>query len=126
MLSQLSVLPELHAQILEVQKSDVNLLKMLEKPDFYRGSNGAILFKGRLCILEDVALKERVMAEAHKSKFSIHPGSTKMYKDMRRSYWWNGMKKNITEYVLRCLTCQQIKIEHQKRRGHMQAIELPE
>ena len=78
MLSYLSVLSELHAQILEVQKSDVELLKMLEKLDFHQGTNGAILFKGRLCIPEDVALRERVMAEAHKSKFSIHPGSTKM------------------------------------------------
>ena len=62
------------------------------------------MFKGQLCIPKDAALRERVMAEAHKSKFSIHPGSTKIYKDMRRSYWWNDMKKNIVEYVSRCLT----------------------
>ena len=81
------MLSKLHTQILEVQKSDVELLKMLEKLDFHQGPNGAILFKGRLCIHKDVALRERVMVEAHRSNFFIHPGSTKMYKDMRRSYW---------------------------------------
>ena len=81
-------------------------MRLLEKLDFQQGTNGAILFKCRLCIPNDATLKERIMTTSHKSKFSIHPGSTKMYQDMKRSYWWNDMKKDIIEYVSKCLICQ--------------------
>ena len=63
------------------------------------------------------------MVVAQKSKFSIYLGNTRMYQDMKKSYWWNGMKKDITDYVFRCLFCQQIKIGHQKPGGPLQTIE---
>ena len=86
MLSHLSVLPELQSQILESQQSDAELLKLLGKSDFHQETNEAMLFKGQLCIPSDAALKDRVMTKAHKYKFSIHPGSTKMYQDLKRNY----------------------------------------
>ena len=60
----------------------------------------------------DSQLKEEIFDLAHRSKFSIHPGSMKMYKDVRRMYWWRGMKQEVDEYVARCYTCQQVKAEH--------------
>jgi len=66
------------------------------------------------------------MEEAHRSRYSIHPGSTKMYKDLQRNFWWKGMKTEIAEFVGRCLVCQQVKIEHQRPAGPMQRIDLPE
>nr|GEV09918.1 putative reverse transcriptase domain-containing protein [Tanacetum cinerariifolium] len=55
-----------------------------------------------------------IMHESHKSKYYIHPGSDKMYKDLNQLYWWPNMKANITTYVSKCLTCSKVKVEHQK------------
>ncbi|GJS96036.1 putative reverse transcriptase domain-containing protein [Tanacetum coccineum] len=66
------------------------------------------------------------MDEAHTSRYSIHPGADKMYHDLRDLYWWPGMKKDIAEYVSRCLTCSKIKAEHQKPSGLLQQPEIPE
>lgn len=62
-------------------------------------------------------LKKEIMDEAHKSAYAMHPGATKMYQDLKQVYWWDSMKKDIVDYVSRCLTCQQVKAEHQKPRG---------
>ena len=65
------------------------------------------------------------MGETHKSMFSIHPGSTTMYWDLKEKFWWNGMKKDIADYVSHCLTCQQVKAEHQKPAGLLQPLQIP-
>ncbi|GKD26134.1 putative reverse transcriptase domain-containing protein, partial [Tanacetum coccineum] len=54
---------------------------------------------------------------AHKSKYSIHPGSDKMYQDIKKLYWWPNMKANIATYVSKCLTCAKVKAEHQRPSG---------
>ncbi|GJU85531.1 putative reverse transcriptase domain-containing protein [Tanacetum coccineum] len=66
------------------------------------------------------------MDEAHKSKYSIHPGADKMYHDLRDRYWWPGMKKDIAVYVSRCLTYLKVKAEHQRPYGLLQQPEIPE
>ncbi|WMV49184.1 hypothetical protein MTR67_042569 [Solanum verrucosum] len=71
-------------------------------------------------------LQEKIMEEAHSSRYSIHPGSTKMYRDLREVYWWNGMKKGIVEFVAKCPNYQQVKVEHQRPGGLTQRIELSE
>ncbi|GJR31993.1 putative reverse transcriptase domain-containing protein [Tanacetum coccineum] len=58
-----------------------------------------------------------IMDEAHKSKYSVHPGTDKMYYDLRDRYWWPGMKKDIVEYVSKCLTCLKVKAEYQRPSG---------
>ncbi|GJR44382.1 putative reverse transcriptase domain-containing protein [Tanacetum coccineum] len=65
------------------------------------------------------------MDEAHKSKYSVHPGADKMYYDLRDKYWWPGMKKDIVEYVSKCLTCLKVKAEHQRLSGLLQQPEIP-
>ncbi|GJS34687.1 putative reverse transcriptase domain-containing protein [Tanacetum coccineum] len=62
-------------------------------------------------------LRALIMHESHKSKYSIHPGSDKMYQDLRRLYWWPNMKAEIATYVSKCLTCAKVKIEYQKPSG---------
>ncbi|KAH0706092.1 hypothetical protein KY289_011168 [Solanum tuberosum] len=54
--------------------------------------------------------KDKIIEEAHSSRYSIHPGSTKMYRDLREVYWWSSMKRCIAEFIAKCLTCQQVKI----------------
>ncbi|GKD35688.1 putative reverse transcriptase domain-containing protein [Tanacetum coccineum] len=67
-----------------------------------------------------------IMNEAHKSKYSVHPGADKMYYDLRDGYWWPSIKKDIAEYVSRCLTFLKVKTEHQRPSGLLQPPEVPE
>ncbi|GJR21090.1 retrotransposon protein, putative, ty3-gypsy subclass [Tanacetum coccineum] len=71
----------------------------------------------------DQALREKVMTEAHSSPFTIHPGSTKMYRDLKQYFWWNGMKQDVATFVSKCMTCQgHVKIEHQRASGLLQPL----
>ncbi|GJV32731.1 putative reverse transcriptase domain-containing protein [Tanacetum coccineum] len=71
-------------------------------------------------------LRTLVMHESHKSKYSIHPGSDKMYQDLKQLYWWPNMKANIATYVSKCLTCAKVKAEHQKPSGLLVQPEILE
>ncbi|KAJ9543938.1 hypothetical protein OSB04_023645 [Centaurea solstitialis] len=70
--------------------------------------------------------RQTLLDEAHKSKFSIHPDATKMYRDLKTDYWWPGMKRDIAKYVEKCLTCLRVKGEHQRPHGKLQPLEIPE
>nr|KYP45459.1 Retrotransposable element Tf2 [Cajanus cajan] len=114
------------------QLQDVELVKLLgllgtEKDiGFELGEDGILRFKGRICLPQDTELKRAVLEEGHKSRLSIHLGMIKMYQDLKKTFWWSGMKREISEYVAACLTCQKAKVEHQKPSGLMQQIEIPE
>ncbi|KAH0734704.1 hypothetical protein KY285_010411 [Solanum tuberosum] len=73
----------------------------------------------------DGELREKILEEAHGSRYSIHPGTTKMYRDLREVYWWNGMKKDIVDFIAKCPNCQQVKVEHKKPGGLLQDINIP-
>ena len=57
--------------------------------------------------------------------FAVHPGGNKMYQDLKRQYWWSGMKKDVAQFVSTCLTCQQVKAEHQRSAGKLQPLPIP-
>ncbi|GJV00640.1 putative reverse transcriptase domain-containing protein [Tanacetum coccineum] len=71
-------------------------------------------------------LRTLIMHESHKSKYSIHPGSDKMYQDLQQLYWWSNMKENMATYVSKCLTYAKVKVEHQKPSGLLVQPEIPE
>jgi hypothetical protein len=71
-------------------------------------------------------IQELILREAHDSAYSIHPDSTKMYKDLKTRYCWYGMKRDIVEYVSLCDACQQVKAEHQRLVGLLQPLKIPE
>ncbi|KAI3796222.1 hypothetical protein L1987_38888 [Smallanthus sonchifolius] len=81
---------------------------------------------GRMWVPKGGELRAKVLDEAHKSRYSIHPGTTKMYQDLKKEYWWPNMKNDVTGYVSKCLTCSQVKAEHQKPYGKIQPLEIPE
>ncbi|GJW17046.1 putative reverse transcriptase domain-containing protein [Tanacetum coccineum] len=70
-------------------------------------------------------LRDLIMRESHKSKYSIHPSSDKMYQDLKKLYWWPNMKAIISEYVGKCLTCSRVKAECQKPSGLLIQLEIP-
>jgi hypothetical protein len=94
-------------------------------PDLRTDEQGVLWFKNRLCVPKGEA-REVLLDEAHNSAYSIHPGTTKMYLDLKTRYWWRGMKKEIAQYVARCDTCQRTKAEHQKPAGLLQPLPVPE
>ncbi|KAJ9561904.1 hypothetical protein OSB04_007064 [Centaurea solstitialis] len=90
--------------------------------------HGLKVFKARIWLPRLGGMRDVVLAEAHKSRLSIHPESTKMYQDLRLDYWWPGMKTDIERYVEKCTTCLQVKAEHQKpyaSRGTMDLVPKP-
>ncbi|KAL0556122.1 hypothetical protein IC582_004632 [Cucumis melo] len=71
------------------------------------------------------AVKTVLLSEAHSSPFTMHPGSMKMYQDLRRVYWWRNMKRKVVDFVSRCLVCQQVKAPRQKPVGLLQPLSVP-
>jgi IS30 family transposase len=71
-------------------------------------------------------LKDKILHEIHESAYSIHSRGNKMYHDLKATYWWYGMKRDIAEYVALCDTCQQVKAEHQQPAGLLQSLQVPE
>ena len=71
-------------------------------------------------------LREEILREFHCSRFTMHLDGIKMYQDLRRQYYWRGMKRHVGDFVRRCLTCQQVKAEHQKPVGLLQPLEVAE
>ena len=88
--------------------------------------DGTLFYGSRLCVPNVETLKREIMEEAHNSAYAMHPGSTKMYRTLKDNYWWSGMKKDIAEFVARCLDCQQVKAEHQHPVGTLQSLPIPE
>jgi hypothetical protein len=117
---------ELRSMIARAQEHDLDLQKRKGNPEFTIAPDGVILFEGRTCVPNNEEIKRLILEEAHKSSFSIHPSSTKMYHDLKKGYWWPNMKAEIADFVSRCLVCQQVKVEPQKPGGLLQPLEVPE
>ncbi|GJW60735.1 putative reverse transcriptase domain-containing protein [Tanacetum coccineum] len=89
-------------------------------------ADGTLCFNGRSWLPCYGDLRTVIMHESHKSKYSIHPGSEKMYQDMKKLYWWPNMKANIATYVSKCLTCAKVKAEHQRPSGLLVQPDIPQ
>ena len=131
-LNSIQITNNLQKQIHEAQESD-ELINKKKKLIGQRGGEnfgidktGILRFKDRMCVLNNEEIKEMILEEAHKSKLSIHPGTTKMYQDLKKMFWWPKMKKEVAQYVAKCLVCQKAKIEHQKPAGMLQSLDIPE
>ncbi|GJY92517.1 reverse transcriptase domain-containing protein [Tanacetum coccineum] len=86
----------------------------------------SLYFMDRIWVPLVGCVRTMIMDEAHRSKYSVHPGADKMYHDLRDMYWWPGMKRDIATYVSKCLTCSKVKAGHQKPSGLLQQPEIPE
>ncbi|GJS33756.1 putative reverse transcriptase domain-containing protein, partial [Tanacetum coccineum] len=89
-------------------------------------ADGTMCLNGRSWLPCYGDLRTMIMHESHKSKYSIHPGSDKMYQDMKSLYWWPNMKANIATYVSKSLTCTKVKAEHQRPSGLLVQPEIPQ
>jgi hypothetical protein len=127
----LSVQPVLDDQIKEAQKDDSRLTDIKARMEedksqaFRVDEDGVLWYRNRLCVPRHGHFRQTILDDAHNSAYSIHPGSTKMYLDIKEKYWWNGMKGDIARFVARCDVCQRIKAEHQKPNGLLQPLPVP-
>jgi hypothetical protein len=96
-----------------------------ESSDFSVGKDDILRFRGRVCVPANGELRQQILSEGHCSKFTVHPGSSKMYKDLKLQFWWPGMKKDVIDFVARCSNCQQVKAEHLRPGGYLQPLEVP-
>jgi len=118
--------------IKEAQKIDVKFVDLMVASnqttdgDFKVDDQGVLRFRGRICIPDDDELKKLILEESHRSSLSIHPGATKMYHDLKKLFWWSGLKRDVAQFVYACLTCQKSKVEHQKPAGMLTPLDVPE
>jgi hypothetical protein len=88
-------------------------IKEEKSPSFLEDDEGVLWYKGRIFVPNVKELKAKILRKAHESAYSIHPGVNKMYHDLKATYWWYGLKRDVAEYVVLCDTCQRVKAKHQ-------------
>ncbi|WVZ85241.1 hypothetical protein U9M48_032188 [Paspalum notatum var. saurae] len=114
--------PTIKDQIIAAQKQDKGMAHIREEIDdkkkacFKLDKEGVLWFKNRLVVPKDMELKKKILDEAHTSMFTLHPGSNKMYQDLKQKFWWTRMKREIAKYVSECNVCQRVKADHLKLR----------
>ena len=105
-------------KIRETKKDDKEIAEIKEKmregkaKGFREDEHETLWFEDRIYVPNDPEVRKLILLEAHDSPYSIHLGNTKMYLDLKESFWWTGMKKDIAEYVAVCDVCQRVKAEH--------------
>jgi hypothetical protein len=118
------IIAQLHDEGVKIIKQQ--LAKGEEKYKYFQVDHKGILwFKRRIIVPKDHQLCKQILDEAQLSKFSMHPGSTKMNQDLRQNFWWTRMKRKIARYVSECDICQRVKASHLKVAGILQPLPIP-
>jgi hypothetical protein len=99
---------------------------MLECVTSTGDAGGVLWFKDHLVVPKDLELHRKIMDGAHCSRYSINSGTNKMYQDLKKSFWWIRIKREIEKYVSKCDTCQRIKVDHLRPAGNLQPLNIPE
>ena len=124
--------PDLLNRVLQAQKNDekisviVSQNRVGKETEFKAKNDGFLYNRDRGCVPNDDELKKSILKETHTGSFAMHPDSTKMYQDLKTLYWWSGMKRDVSEFVTKCMVCQKVKAEHQVPLGLLQPIKIPE
>ena len=130
-LATLEIQSTLMEKIREAQKTDKEIAEIKERMSkgkakgFREDEHDTLWFEDRVYVPNDSEIRKLILQEAHDSPYSIHPGNTKMYLDLKDIFWWTGMKKDIVEYVAVCDVCQRVKAEHQKPAGLLHHCRYP-
>jgi hypothetical protein len=133
-LFDITVMPTLRDEIIATQKNDEgmdHIKRRMKEGDpkvacFHEDADGTLWFMERLIVPKKETLKKKILDKAHTLRYSIHPGSTKMYHDLRQQFWWTRMKHEVARYVSECDTCQKVKADYMKPEGLLQPLGIPE
>ena len=125
--------PSLLSRVIESRWQDAEIVSIRDRVQLGMGdegwtvhADGSLRHRGWVVVPQLTDLREEILREFHCSRFVVHPGGAKMYQDLRRQYYWSGMKRHVGDFVRRCLTCQQVKAEHQKSTRLLQPLEVAE
>jgi hypothetical protein len=130
-LNQLKLESILLQRIINAQRNDKGMKHIHEKIEagkancFRKNDQGIVWFNDCIVVPKDADVRQQIVDEAHLSRYSIHPGSTKMYQDLKKYYWWTKMKIEIARYVARCDTYRRVKAIHMKTAGPLQSLANP-
>jgi hypothetical protein len=103
-----------------------DLMAEVRGPEFTEDEQGTIWLKNQICVPEIDSLCLNILKEAHDLDYFIHPGSTKMYQDLKQKYWWYEMKRDVAAHVAVCNVCQRVKAKHQRLAGLLHPLKVPE
>ena len=131
LLATLSIRHVLKERIQEAQPNDPKLKEIIEKVKQGNETpfilqDDTLMLGDRICVPDIDDLQREIFDEAHNAPYAMHPRTTKMYNTMKPHFWWPGMKKDVAEFTARCLTCQQVKVEHQALAGKLHPLSIPE
>ena len=112
--------PSFLSRVIESKWQDVEIVSIRDRVQSGTGDegwtvhiDGSLQYRGRVVVPQLTDLRKDILREFHCSRFAAHQDGTKMYQDLRRQYYWSGMKRHVGDFVRLCLTCQQVKAEHQ-------------
>ena len=112
-LGNLVAMPSLLSRVIESQGHDTEIVSIRDRVQSSTGdegwaihTDGSLWYRGRVVVPRLTNLREEILREFYCSRFFVHPGGMKMYHDLRRQYYWSGMKRRVGDFVRRCLTCQ--------------------
>jgi len=132
MLCALEAQPTLIEELRVAQVTDPELERIREDilvgkaSGFVIYEDGTIQFHNWVCVPAVEALKKKILDEGYNTPHSVDPRGNKLYKDLKRTFWWSNMKQEVVDYVVKYLTCQRVKIEHQRSMGLLQPLDVPE
>jgi hypothetical protein len=131
-LNNIALIPTIKEYAIATQRTDIGMghlhrrLELGEAQYVRQDVNGVLWFKDRLMVLKDFELHRKTMDEAHCSRYSIDPGTNKMYQDLKKKICWTRMKREIAKYVSECDTCRRVKTDHLRPAGNLQPLSIPE
>ena len=118
---------------MEAQKNDAGMDKIRQRLSendrqvqcFHQDSEGVLWFQDRLVVPKNFELRKQILDEAHLSRYSIHPGSNKMYQDLKQRFWWTRMKREIAKYISECDICKRVKASHLRPASPLLPLSIP-
>jgi hypothetical protein len=131
-LNNIALIPTIKEHIVATQRTYIGMDHLHQRMEsgeaqcFRQDADGVLWSKDHLMVLKDFELRRKIMDEAHCSWYSIHPGTNKMYQDLKKNFWCTRMKRKIAKYVSECDTCRRIKADHLRPVGNLQPLSILE
>jgi hypothetical protein len=127
-----SLISTIKEEVITTKRMDVGMghirrrLRLGEVKCFHEDTDGVLCFNNCLVDPKEFELYRKIMNEAHCLRYSIHPGTNKMYQDLKKNFWWTRMKWELARYVAKCDTCHRVKADHLRTTGNLQPLSVPE
>jgi hypothetical protein len=130
-LTNIALIATIKKNDITIQKTSIGMghirrrLRLGKVKCFHEDANGFLWFKNHLVVPKDFDLHCKTMDGAHCSRYSTHPGTNKMYQDLKKNFWWTRMKREIAKYMAECDTYRRVKVDHLRTVRNLQPLSVP-